>query len=198
MPFENGRIWIVPIPDHFDGMLPPIVCPPGQEHTPQSRAPFQASVVEVAARLGTSEMRRTILTGFLDWRKHLADLGFVSGFQWLDGSFVDMRPTEPRDIDVVTFFHRPAGVDDSGLGTILRANLDVFDKIKTKPNFHCDVYWIDLDAADPVGLVESVAYWHGLLSHSRERRWRGFLEVPLGTDDQPAREMLALMSEMAE
>jgi hypothetical protein len=95
------------IPDWLPtGVLPPInpVSP-----TTVDRSPYRVTLTDLVLRFNTSSERREILTGLLSFRKALHGLGLNSGFQWLDGSFLedivttDSRP--PRDIDVVTFYH---------------------------------------------------------------------------------------------
>jgi hypothetical protein len=64
---------------------------------------------EVVLRYGVTAERAAILTGLLDYRAALRNVGIMDGFQWLDGSFVEdveaIRSRPPSDIDVVTFAH---------------------------------------------------------------------------------------------
>ena len=52
-----------------------------------------------------------ILDGFLRFRELLTQAGFVSGFQWVDGSFLEnvemLENRPPNDLDVVTFYIPP-------------------------------------------------------------------------------------------
>jgi hypothetical protein len=72
-------------------------------------------MLEVAQRFAGLPGRRHLVEGLLRYRADLAKLGFVRGFQWLDGSFAeDVEANEqrtPNDIDVVTFAHSPAGLN---------------------------------------------------------------------------------------
>lgn len=149
---------------------------------------------EVVARFGVTPRRRDILDGLLTYRAALRSEG-IAGFQWLDGSFLDFKPTEPNDVDVVSFIDNARAVDVQTR----------FDRGVVKSELFVDAYYVDLvlrddDGAlvhDPIGLVESTHYWFGLFSHSRLREWRGLIQVSLddnGADDRAAREMLAIMS----
>ena len=112
----------VPIPPWTSrGVLPSI--DPG-DPTGGDRSPYPASLLDVVMRFSTSPERRTILQGLLDYRAALHRMGLVSGFQWLDGSFLEnielLESRSPRDIDVVTFLDTaasltPAPPDDDAL-----------------------------------------------------------------------------------
>ncbi len=81
-------------------------------------------------RFSTSSARCKILEGLLDYRQAMHRIGLVSGFQWLDGSFLEdvetIEKREPRDIDVVTFFHTPNPL------SITDAEALLFDPATTK------------------------------------------------------------------
>ena len=91
----------------------------------------------------------------------MRDLGFSTGFQWLDGSFVeDIEAREnraPNDVDVVTFSYKPAGLSVAEVNALLSANPDVFVLARTRQRFGCDAYVVPLDTA-PELLVEPAAY----------------------------------------
>lgn len=97
------------------GALPPYV---GNPVSPSDRSPYVTTLVEVVARFATSARRGDILRGYLDYRAALREVGFVSGYQWLDGSFVECveetRGKPPNDLDLVTFYHRPSETADDG------------------------------------------------------------------------------------
>ena len=108
--------------DH-NGVLPPHL---GMPTDPAQLSPYPVSPVEVCARFGFSAERRGILRGWLGMRAALRQLGYASGFQWLDGSFMEdaetFRGRPPGDIDVVSFLEasqiKPGEMDAPLLGAI--------------------------------------------------------------------------------
>jgi hypothetical protein len=116
----------------------------------------------------------------------------VSGFQWLDGSFLEhvelLEGRSPNDLDVVTFFHLPAGATQADIQA--RAP-DAFpatraERTAMKGVFHVDPYYVSLvNPADR--LVRLSAYWYSVWSHRRDATWRGYLQIGLdGTGDAEA------------
>ena len=109
----------VPIPHwNAQGLIPPMdVASP----VSANRSPYMVTLNDLVMRFGISIARCRILDGLLRYRAALHGLGVTRGFQWLDGSFLehievlDSRP--PNDIDVVTFFHLPAGETQASLVT---------------------------------------------------------------------------------
>lgn len=192
----NGSLSIAlampPIPDHTpSGLLPPFSGTSPAD--PATRSPYLTTPAEFVAKFGTSEERRRILTGFLDHRAAIRRTGLADGVQWLDGSFADRMPREPRDIDVVTFYVSPPGWNARDVVT---ANEDVFNPAKSKIKYRCDAYFTELANDDPLFMLEQIAYWFGLFSHQRESyTWRGIVAVSLasGDNDESARDMLRLM-----
>jgi hypothetical protein len=173
---------VPPIPPFSsDGLLPPYLgASPGE--SPGLMSPYKTSLTELVARFATSPERIAILQGFLTYRADLHGFGLVTGFQWIDGSFVERVDTvrPPRDIDLVTFFERPAGLaDDVALDAAVRSSFHLFSKPLAKPRYLCDVHFVDLSqpAAHVVGQTR---YWFGLFSHKRSTfQWKGMLEIPL-------------------
>jgi hypothetical protein len=147
-------------------------------------SPYMTSIPELVAHFATSPERIAILQGFLRYRADLHAFGLVSGFQWIDGSFVErvdvVRP--PRDIDLVTFFERPARLaNDAAFDAAIRGSLHLFSKPLAKPRYLCDVHFVDLGQPGS-HVVGQTRYWFGLFSHKRATfQWKGMLEVPLGT-----------------
>src|SRR6267142_3788679 len=121
-------------------VLPPVR--PGQPGHSADRSPYLASFSEVVQRFATSPERMLILRGLLDYRRELARLGIGSGFQWLDGSFMEHKEAllnaPPQDLDVVTFFALPAGITDEP--TFVAQNPDLFNPVLSKRRFHVDAY----------------------------------------------------------
>lgn len=190
----------MPIPD-FDhnGVLPPHV---GDHSVDRSQmSPYRTNSMELCVKLGTTDERRQILLGLFQLRDALRQLGVTSGFQWLDGSFVeDAERTPgraPGDIDVVTFFQPvpiipPPSSPLSALVPILT------DRDATKNHFRVDHILVPLTStpdriADAKRLVDDVRYWFGLFSHRRnDDVWKGMLQLALdtATDDQLAADSL--------
>ena len=176
------------------GVLPPIdVADP----TSGTRSPYFVSLTDVIVRYANSEARRTILEGFLRHREALDSVGLRSGFQWLDGSFLEdievMEGRDPGDIDVVTFFTLPSGVTSRD---VFDAAPAVFDQVQAKANYCVDAYFVQLNVPQPALLVRSVTYWYSLWSHRRDDMWRGYLQIDLApTENAAARANLAAMAD---
>lgn len=169
-----------------NGVLPPIdsASPAGVD-----RSPYEVGLADIVLRFATSADRRTILTGFLDFRAALHAIGLVDGFQWVDGSFVEdvetIHDRPPRDVDVVTFFRLPAGQSQQGLAI---AHPSVFEPAEAKRTFRVDAYFVQLDSDLPEVLVRQSIYWYSLWSHRRDERWKGYLQIDLSpADDAVAR-----------
>lgn len=167
------------------GLLPPI-----DTEAPASskRSPYPVPLLDVVRRFSTSQERQAILRGFLEYRRALHDVGLASGFQWLDGSFLEhvelLEQRSPRDIDVVTFFRAPDGVDQREL---LQRNPDLFMPEQVKERFSVDGYLVNLGVAAE-RLVAQSSYWYSMWSHRRNQAWKGFLQIDLA----PAQDVEAL------
>lgn len=169
-----------------------MVLPPYVGEDPTHRAdmsPYKVTMREVALRFATSTHRARILRGLLSYRNALRGAGVSSGFQWLDGSFVEdveqIRKLPPQDLDVVTFGKPPT---ENSLEKFkwLQEHLNLFVQSKTKESFLCDAFFVDL-TQNPELLVDDSRYWFGLFSHQRESAlWKGMLQVPLNSDDSDA------------
>ncbi len=145
---------------------------------------------EVVEHFCTSPERAKLLKGFNEYRKHLHTGGFVSGSQWIDGSFIEnveaLRNRSPNDIDVVTLFNRPLKYQSQpnswSLDYANQIHATFFDAAKMKPVYHCDTYAVDLDAGSR-SLVRNTTYWFGLFSDMRgSDAKKGILEIPLAVD----------------
>lgn len=154
-------------------------------------SPYKATIFDFVKQFATSTERRTILRGFLHYRKALQDLGFVAGYQWLDGSFcsdieaIESRP--PKDIDVVTYVMRPTNAKTAAeLKKLMFANIDLFLPHKTQDNYKVDGYLVDMNI-DPFLIVEKASYWHGVFGHQRTTSlWKGMVRIELGCRDLDA------------
>lgn len=179
------------VPGHNgEGLIPPYE---GTDATSRAnRSPYRTAWAEVISRFATSETRTKILLGLVDYRDALRSKGVIDGFQWLTGSFVEQLSREPNDVDVVTFFHVPAGFNNS-------AARDLFDSKQMKLAYSCDAYPVVLSYPPAAGVpaptvaasvVDHTAYWYGLFSHRRgTHAWKGFVQLALTpqADDAAAR-----------
>lgn len=181
------------IPDfNHSHVLPPFL---GDSPTAASNAsPYHASMLEVTQRFASLPGRSRLIEGLLDYRADLAALGFVRGFQWLDGSFAEnieaheQRP--PNDIDIVTFAFSPVGLTSTQIGQMLAEHPALFMNAQAKEKYGCDAYMLPLDKS-PENLVKRCTYYFGLFSHRRsDQVWKGLLQIPLESDDALARELL--------
>jgi hypothetical protein len=76
---------------NINDILPPYTGPTGPGGAPDDMSPYEVSATEVVTTLSTTPDRQSILHGWLAHRAALRSLGFIRGFQWLDGSFVERR-----------------------------------------------------------------------------------------------------------
>lgn len=162
----------------IDGILPPFVGADGPGDAPSAMTPYLVTAEEVAVRFGSTENRKNILRGWLDYRAALRAAGFVGGFQWLDGSFVEDK--EPKDIDVMTFTYRPPILQDPAQRTPwIAAHGYLYDRAVVKQRFKVDAFPIDLNG-HPETLVDATRYYGALFSHRRgDNLWKGMLAVRL-------------------
>jgi hypothetical protein len=186
----------VPIPAwNAEGLLPAV-----DRANPVStnRSPYPVVLRDMVMRFSTSPERIAILNGFLNYRAALHAAGLTSGFQWLDGSFVEhieigARKRAPGDVDVVTFYRVPAGASQ---GELVARHPELFPADARGLQALKDLYKVDArmvhlgQTADR--LVDRSAYWSGVWGHQRDTfRWKGFLHIDLSpTDDAAARDLL--------
>lgn len=171
------------VPDWTNaGTVPPIR--PGAAGSSQDRSPYQVGVAHFCEQFGTTQERRHILNGFLDFRLELHNAGLVEGFQWLDGSFLErVELTEqraPRDIDIVTFLELPANDTQA---TLLGRAPQLFDQSRLKKDYNVDAYFSVLGQRLGSSMVRQIAYWYSMWSHRRDGLWKGFVQVNLAPDD---------------
>ena len=173
------------------GIIPPIR--PNLPGHATDRSPYNTILAELIGVFATSQDRANILNGFLDYRAALHQQGLVSGFQWLDGSFLenieDLENRPPDDIDVVTFFEIPPGETEA---TLQPAIEDLFDSDYTKANYRVDAYPSVLGTLVNEGRVRHISYWYSMWSHRRDGTWKGFVQIDLNpVDDAQCRVQLA-------
>ena len=132
------------------------------------------------------------MNGLLDLRASFRSAGLREGFQWVDGSFVDdpgHRTEEPKDIDVVTFFHLPPGETQQSFST---KNSPIFDASANKIRYGVHSYFVVLDPNNIAYMIDRTCYWNSFWSHDRESQWKGYLEIPLSSgDDEEAKAVLS-------
>lgn len=171
------------IPDwNISAVLPPIR--PGAEGHSFDRSPYKASLAEVVERFATTAARLEILQGLINYRIELRKKGISSGFQWLNGSFMEHKEVllqeAPKDVDVVTFFNLPDGFDQA---TFLPQVNDLFDVDNTKQLYHIDAYPCVLGDALNEGHVSEISYWYSMWSHRRNGLWKGFVQVDISEEE---------------
>lgn len=183
------------IPNHtHDGVLPPFI--PGASPSDHGAvAPYRIELADFAERFAGTADRRAILSGLIAYRTALRAVGITSGFQWLDGSFVEdceaIRGRAPKDIDLITFSFRPkAYADTAAWRELVHSRPDLFDPETTKAIYKCDAYFVDL-GVHPVHVVAQTRYWFGLFSHQRDTYlWKGMIEVPFTENDNDVESLL--------
>lgn len=179
-------------PLNLSGVLPPFTG--GDPRSPAQVAPYETSLEAVVDRYAISTERVAILLGLCAFRERLRSLQITNGYQWLCGSFTEsienLENRAPRDIDVVTFAYRPFQLSSSDSWmTFVHSNLDFFNTKKSKENYKCDAYYVDLNKP-PHLIVADTTYWFGLFSHRRNGLWKGMLRVSLQSDDTAAKKKL--------
>ena len=175
-----------------DGIIPPV-----DPNDPASfnRSPYRTSLVDVVARFGSTQSRRELLSGLLDFRAALHGAGLTRGFQWIDGSFVEdvesSRGRAPGDIDVAAFVYLPEGHTEESFA---RAFPDFFNPSAMKWDFGIDAYLAAVNLNDLETIARRAAYWHDIWSHTREGLRKGYAQVDLDPrEDEVARAALDAM-----
>ena len=139
----------------------------------------------MAQRFGDTAARRDLLAGLLDFRAALHRVGLTRGFQWVNGSFVTdimrIANREPRDIDVVTFFHLPDGHTPASFA---REVPELLNRDNNRNRYNVDALFMVLDNNDMRYMATRFAFFNNLWSHTREEerqewRWKGYLEIDL-------------------
>ena len=170
---------------NMSGVLPPIR--PNKPGTDADRSPYTVKLHRIVDRFAVSRDRTAILHGLLSYREALHDLGITQGFQWLDGSFMEhvevLESRPPNDMDVVTFFSLPQGVSQRML---LEKAPDLFKSEQTKAQYKVDAYPCIIGEVTEGRHVRQIAYWYSMWSHRRNGLWKGFLQVDLSPEEDPA------------
>ena len=167
---------------NISAVLPPIR-PGAAGHSPD-RSPYKASLSEVVEKFAKSSARIEILRGLLKYRAELRNRGVSSGFQWLNGSFMENKEIllleAPKDVDVVTFFHLPNGLDEAAFSPKVA---DLFEVENTKKLYHVDAYGHPLGKPMDETDVTLISYWYSMWSHRRNNLWKGFVQVDISEDE---------------
>ncbi|AYA02133.1 hypothetical protein BEN74_04120 [Acinetobacter sp. WCHAc010034] len=170
------------------GLIPPIR--PGVPGHSADRSPYVVDISSVILRFATTPKRIQILKGFLEFRQNFYALGVIDGFQWVDGSFCQdietIESRDPGDIDVVTFFYTPQGVDLTA--ELIESITNLLNSEYTKPRFNVDAYGMQLGTTFTASTVQTLSYWYSMWSHRKsDNMWKGFVQVPLSpTEDKQA------------
>lgn len=162
------------------GLLPPIR--PGESPTGRDRTPYRTEIVSFVERFALTHARVDLLDSLLRYRAALRDAGLLTGFQWLNGSFVEhteiTRGKAPKDIDVVTFFELPSGETQQ---TFLQKNIDLLHPEKVQNTFGLDAYPQLLGNTLQGEVRGGIIYWYSMWAHTRDGIWKGFVEIDLDT-----------------
>lgn len=111
----------------------------------------------------------------------------------MNGSFSEqveiIRGRPPGDVDIVSFYRLPPGVDDP---TFMAQHPHLFDHARIKHRYHVDAYFVGLEWG-PEDLVEHTSFWYSMWAHRRgDELWKGFIQVDLDTkEDRSATHQLA-------
>lgn len=179
------------IPEWDDrGLLPPYM---GHPAATEDRSPYQVSLADVVGRFGTTSARCDLLAGFLDFRATLRQAGLTRGFQWVNGSFIEdimhIEAREPRDIDVITFYHLPNGYTQADF--IIAFPLE-FNRTTIRNQYKVDARFLCMDNINMSYLASRFVYYNNLLSHRRNWEWKGYLQIDLSDPgDRVARNILS-------
>ena len=171
------------IPDwNLAAVLPPVR--PGELGHSPDRSPYVVALSQMVQRFATSPERIRILRGLVSYRAELNARGISSGFQWLNGSFMEHKESlvgeAPKDVDVVTFFSLPAAKEES---VFVAEIADLFDPETTKAKYLVDAYPYLLGGQLGASDVKLISYWYSMWSHRRNGLWKGFVQVGLSSEE---------------
>lgn len=192
-----GEGFAVPLPS-FDlrGLLPPFL---GADATTPDRSPYWATMPDLVTAFGTTPHRRQLLRNLITYRELLAQEGYVSGIQFIDGSFVEnvevFANRNPSDIDVFSILNAPPRYlnDPAAWQATGRPfwDAEVANRNLNKQRFSLDTYAVLFEElrAQPMNLIGYIIYWYSLFSHQRTTfAWKGFAGLIL----DPAADQSAL------
>ncbi|OQC08989.1 MAG: hypothetical protein BWX75_01369 [Candidatus Cloacimonetes bacterium ADurb.Bin088] len=161
-----------------DGVLPPIR--PEMPGSSPERSPYCVALSAFVDQFATSPERVKILEGLFEFRGRLHELGIISGFQWLDGSFLEqveiLESRSPRDVDLVTFLHLPP---DENQESLFMKDGELFKTEYLKNTYSVDGYFMILGQPVDALHVKQICYWYSMWSHRRNGLWKGFVQIDL-------------------
>jgi hypothetical protein len=174
---------MIPNFDH-NGVIPPHLGSP-QEGGHQM-SPYPTTSLEFCEKFATSPERIDILKRFLEFRSEMRKSG-ISGFQWLDGSFVEdiensSRNRPPQDLDILTFYYPITVAQNTN---ILANFIEFVDRKACKTKFKLDHLMINI-GVNPVIIIEFTRYFLQLFTHNRDQVWKGMLKMEVGITDEDA------------
>ncbi|TJV42416.1 MAG: hypothetical protein E5Y02_14885 [Mesorhizobium sp.] len=177
--------------------MPPFV---GGDATSADRSPYFTHITEVVETFGTTAERRSLLSNLITYRTRLAEEGYVSGIQFINGSFVEnieataKRP--PSDIDVFSILNLPvkyAGAEPEMLAAGAAFwQATVANREHNKELLRLDTYALLIEDTTLGAMLQTVMYWYSLFSHQRDTfAWKGFLAVMI--DPEADKNAIALL-----
>lgn len=170
----------IPYYDH-NNVIPPHK---GNPTALEDISPYKLDVFTFCKHFATSKERVEILKGLLQFRNKMNKTGILTGFQWLDGSFLENievkenRP--PNDLDIVTFY---GFISDETQNAITENFKEFISNELSKINYRLDHYIVDF-CYDPLVTVEQTKYWLQLFSHNRDGVWKGMIQLELNTPNE--------------
>lgn len=182
----------MPIPD-FDhnNVLPPFIN--GSPGTAANHSPYVCSILEFCEKFATTEIRINLLINFIKFRIKIHESEITSGFQWVDGSFLEDKEKilkkGPDDIDVATFFE----VTSPNTRNKIESEFPEFiQRELAKNNYKIDHLLIHIPALPPYHLIRSTNFISKLFSYSRRGVYKGMVEIHLNSisEDMVALEYL--------
>lgn len=171
----------MPIPD-FDhnNVLPPFIN--GSPGNAANHSPYVCSILEFCEKFATTEIRIDLLTNFIKFRIKIHESEITSGFQWVDGSFLEDKEKilgeDPSDIDVATFFQVTSP------NTVDKINSDFpefFQRKLAKNKYKLDHLLIHVPALNPYQLIRNTNFISKLFSYSRRGVYKGMVEIHLNS-----------------
>lgn len=141
-----------------------------------ARSPYPMDLESLVQYFGWSPRRRELIRSLMIFRKRLKLLGVTTGFQWIDGSFLEhseeLRHAEPQDLDVVTWIPSQSIETYTSLRALLPDRADIKQELGIDALFA---------PCTPEGWLEpsSACYWLGLFGHTRKREWKGIAQLNL-------------------
>lgn len=181
---------MIPPFDH-NHVLPPHI---GIPTLPGHVSPYKCSISDFCKHFSTTSQRIELLKNYMEFRLRMVPFRIMLGFQWIDGSFSEnIEVSEkrcPNDIDVVTFI---GGKTIKEQEDIIYAFPEFGKPYESKKTYKLDHYIVDY-TYNPDLTVEMTRYWIQLFCHNRSKVWKGIIQLPLPTDGNEERSMLAYLS----